>query len=107
MALDLNISPYYEDYDEGKNYHKILFLHLIDLKIYLINKFMIYYFLILLKLINVVVGYFNGIELNQYNLQGMMERKNNTMIGIQMDRQIGRVYINQLLKFQKVVLSRY
>ena len=25
MALDLNISPYYEDYDEGKNYHKILF----------------------------------------------------------------------------------
>lgn len=25
MALDLNINPYYDDFDENKNYHKILF----------------------------------------------------------------------------------
>ena len=27
MALDLNISPYYDDFSEEKNYHKILFKH--------------------------------------------------------------------------------
>lgn len=25
MALDLNVNPYYDDFDENKNYHKILF----------------------------------------------------------------------------------